>query len=645
MLKTRTDFWGAAFISSLGLSAALGCGSGDDTSDSEVAAANGEDDDTNDDDDAQGQDESDDDDDSQGPGEPSDDDDSQGPGEPATDDDDGGDTITIPIPPVGVTPTPGQPSTTSQPEPGPVLGSGGAVVAPGGAGGVSVNPSPGGAGGASTNPGGAGGATSSAGSGGSPPAPVSRCTDSKPVLAGDVPTGLEMCSDGVVHRPAAAECPNNLSSRTQPVDLLPPVEGGDLVAPGTCRTDADCTEAPYGHCTPSGQEPLPSCQYGCTQDADCGEGRICVCGPDIGSCRAATCATNADCDEGLLCAEWYDRIGIGCGEPSQYACQTADDACAVDEDCVDEGTGDSCAVVDGARACTVTPGVACGRPFLVEGEAVLAEARFGAAIEDTGFAATLPSAERELLCQHWTEIGLMEHASIAAFARFCLQLLQVGAPSELLAAAQTAMADETAHTELAFELASRYAGRSVSAGPLPVGGALSEHDLEAIVPLVIREGCLGETVAALEAVEARAHCTVPEVCEVLERIARDEQNHAALAWRFLSWAIGREPRLRAVAEREFERIAREPEGLPVTDGPDLRAHGALPQFLRTELRAAAIRDVVLPCARGLLSREPGRSRDARVYSAHGGSFGAGASLDRAGGADALSAGVPAQRQR
>jgi hypothetical protein len=98
---------------------------------------------------------------------------------------------------------------------------------------------------------------------------------------------------------------------------------------------------------------------------------------------------------------------------------------------------------------------------------------------------------------------------------------------------------------------------------------------------------------------------------VLERIAGDERNHAALAWRFVAWAINERPELRAVAEREFQRIASgtRPGARDNTSGRDLRRQGALTEAIRSELREAAIRDVVLPCAERLLAAPatPGRT--------------------------------------
>ncbi len=61
---------------------------------------------------------------------------------------------------------------------------------------------------------------------------------------------------------------------------------------------------------------------------------------------------------------------------------------------------------------------------------------------------------RERLAIASTRVGLMEHASIVAFARFPLQLLLLAAPVDLLRAAQRAMTDEMRHTQTVFAFAS-----------------------------------------------------------------------------------------------------------------------------------------------------------------------------------------------
>jgi hypothetical protein len=133
----------------------------------------------------------------------------------------------------------------------------------------------------------------------------------------------------------------------------------------------------------------------------------------------------------------------------------------------------------------------------------------------------------------------MEHASIAAFARFSLQLLALGAPPELVDACTQALGDETTHTKLCFALASAYAGHAIGPGPLDVAGSLDVTSLADIVDLVIAEGCFGETSAALDALSAAETATDPVIAAVYSQIAHDEQRHAELAFRFVRWALER----------------------------------------------------------------------------------------------------------
>lgn len=105
----------------------------------------------------------------------------------------------------------------------------------------------------------------------------------------------------------------------------------------------------------------------------------------------------------------------------------------------------------------------------------------------------------------------MEHASVAAFARFTLELLALGAPASLVDAASSAMADEVRHARSCFGLATYYSGAVVGPGPLPVGGALTDVELLHTVELAVLEGCIGETSAALEAAWAADAATEPRM--------------------------------------------------------------------------------------------------------------------------------------
>jgi hypothetical protein len=168
----------------------------------------------------------------------------------------------------------------------------------------------------------------------------------------------------------------------------------------------------------------------------------------------------------------------------------------------------------------------------------------------------------------------MEHASIAAFARFSLQLLSLGAPPRLVQACTQALADETAHTRLCFQIASEYAGHAVGPGPLDVNRSLEVTSLEDIVDLVIAEGCFGETSAALEALESADGASDPVIRSAYAQIARDEQRHAELAFQFVRWAL----------EQDFAVTQR-------------RIMAALTQF---SAPTAAVRSVVAPCLEALL---------------------------------------------
>jgi hypothetical protein len=220
---------------------------------------------------------------------------------------------------------------------------------------------------------------------------------------------------------------------------------------------------------------------------------------------------------------------------------------------------------------------------------------------------SVPSETRAGLAAAWLAVARMEHASIAAFARFALQLLAVGAPPELVMAAQRAMTDETTHAQFAFGLASAYADRDLGPGPLAMDACLEVTSLSALVATVFAEGCVGETLAAVEAREALAHVRDPAVRAVLATIADDETHHADLAWRTTAWAIA--VGSKAVRDRLEEAMAQATKwaddghnAADDTETGDLLEYGIVGQTLRRQLRRAVMAEVVFPNARQLLSR-------------------------------------------
>ena len=382
------------------------------------------------------------------------------------------------------------------------------------------------------------GAPAAAGSAAASPS-LSRCTS--PIF--EPLTGLVECAEGYVHRLSRVTCQGGRESPGNPAfggagaggeagEGLGPKPRADREYMDCWGDERACAEYELGYCDSIGEESF--CASGCRTDEDCGPGYLCECGYDVpggGKCvEAANCAVDADCAGGYLCASFTP----GCGARG-FACQSARDECQGRARC-------QCSWGEHGdyRACDDT---ICGRPFLVASAARVAP------IARNGDWATAPVAprveqlaasERARRAAHFARLGQLEHASIAAFARFQLQLLALGAPPELVEACARALEDETRHAKQCFALASRYRGEPVGPGPLDVSHSLGPVSLLDVVELVIVEGCAGETSAALEAHEAAQDATDPVIRDVFARIAADEQRHAELAFRFVRWALERD---------------------------------------------------------------------------------------------------------
>jgi hypothetical protein len=292
----------------------------------------------------------------------------------------------------------------------------------------------------------------------------------------------------------------------------------------------------------------------------------------------------------------------GCGSYTQLACRSDDDPCRLHEECFDSGqTMCVLTTTSSEWACTF-PSCVIGRPLLVAGQARTSSssARADWSTEIVVEAARLRSELREALSQHWLSVAALEHASVASFARFTMQLLALGAPPELLHQAQDAAKDEIEHARIGYAVASSYAGRDIGPGPLELGDVPLVTDLRAAMLELIAEACVGETIGVAEARELAETVSDPTLRRVHRRIADDEQRHAELAWRALAWMLdGAADPLRADARAAFDAAARA-IGDPVDPVVVAPEHG-LPSGANTgALRRQAMRDVVLPCAAALL---------------------------------------------
>jgi hypothetical protein len=140
------------------------------------------------------------------------------------------------------------------------------------------------------------------------------------------------------------------------------------------------------------------------------------------------------------------------------------------------------------------------------------------------------------------------------------------------------------------------------------------------VKFAVTEGCVGETLAALEGAEALTLASDRAVCEVLTKVCDGERRHAELAWRFVRWALdaGGEGAYETAAEALLRALETGETGDDEgeADGEALAiAFGRLPGRFRAELRRRALRDVVGPCAEQVLATatptaEPGINAEA-----------------------------------
>lgn len=240
-----------------------------------------------------------------------------------------------------------------------------------------------------------------------------------------------------------------------------------------------------------------------------------------------------------------------------------------------------------------------GRPLVVEGRPLLADASPGrSGWSPTPVAPFAPPALRSALVHGWTARALGEHASVASFARFVLDLLAMGAPADLVARACRAQGDEVRHAREAFELVATWSGEAAGPGPLDLSGVRATASARETVLAAVVEGCIEETIAAAQARAAAEAASDPALAAGLARVADDEAEHAALAWAFVRWALTRDPALAPHVRAVFDHHRLPP--LVPDAGPDLSAYGLLPASAERRVAEATLASVVRPCADALL---------------------------------------------
>ena len=152
----------------------------------------------------------------------------------------------------------------------------------------------------------------------------------------------------------------------------------------------------------------------------------------------------------------------------------------------------------------------------------------------------------------WLQQAEGEHASVASFARHTLQLMSLGAPSDLLEASQAASIDEIKHAKMCYGLASSFLEQDMVPGVFDVENSLEGLNVKDIIQSVIQEGCVEETLAAIEAHYREYLAKDPGVKATLKEIAEDETRHAKLAWDTVIWIAKKYPEHKSFAEKTFD---------------------------------------------------------------------------------------------
>lgn len=224
-------------------------------------------------------------------------------------------------------------------------------------------------------------------------------------------------------------------------------------------------------------------------------------------------------------------------------------------------------------------------------------------------------AQKAYLANRWGEAALAEHASVAAFSRFVLQLMGLGAPPRMLQQALDAAKDEVGHAQACFAIAGRFMGEPVGPGPLLLAPTLwrTEQPLK-VMQDAIFEGCVAETVAAYSARAALEATADQPIRAVLCGIVEDEFRHSDFSWTFVAWMLDRYP---AMVEPARAFFARALESLP----PSVAAH---PHFVAgyglldgSELHRSeqdAVTELVLPRYRKLFGESLAVRRGAGPHS-------------------------------
>jgi hypothetical protein len=174
-----------------------------------------------------------------------------------------------------------------------------------------------------------------------------------------------------------------------------------------------------------------------------------------------------------------------------------------------------------------------------------------------GLAACEPSNERDACAGFLAQSSYLEAASVLAFEQLAAELAELGAPRDLVEAAERASQEERIHAREVSELACAY-GASPLTAPLRFARApegahrrqpTEKRDLEEIALENVVEGCVRETYGAMIGAFQSVRAGDRRVQKCMRAIAEEELGHARLSHQVHRWIM---PRLGAAARTRVQ---------------------------------------------------------------------------------------------
>lgn len=150
--------------------------------------------------------------------------------------------------------------------------------------------------------------------------------------------------------------------------------------------------------------------------------------------------------------------------------------------------------------------------------------------------------------REWANRVAAEYRSAATTAQLLHGLIRCGMPDPLISAAMRIVRDELDHAGISREALIALGGDPGAVPDLTPDDLADPVDpagpLATICMQVVRNFCLGETLAVPLFAAMRAGTDHPQIRPALDRILRDEANHRAFGWEALQALIEADPGVR-----------------------------------------------------------------------------------------------------